>query len=118
VLFRTHLLTYLLLLAIITIEETFTLSGYSTVPGIMLGGIARRQDLHSEGRGKGNFAPWGLLDWVHGTSSGPDVMDDARDEADKHNAKERGGKAWGDAKEAGKDSVRAWNGKRKSSRKG
>jgi len=117
VLFRTHLLTYLLLLAIITLEETLTLSGYSTVPGIMLGGIARRQDLHSEGRGKGNFAPWGLLDWVHGTSIGPDVIDDARDEADKHNIQERSGKAWGNAKEAGKDSVRAWNGRKKSGRK-
>jgi Fatty acid hydroxylase len=44
IIFRVHLLTYLLLLAIITFEETLTLSGYSSVPGIMLGGIARRQD--------------------------------------------------------------------------
>lgn len=116
-LFRTHLLTYLLFLAIISLEETLTLSGYSTVPGIMLGGIARRQDLHSQGRGKGNFAPWGLLDWVHGTSIGPDVIDDAKDEADKHNVKERSGKAWGDAKETGKEGIRAWNGRRKSSKK-
>jgi len=117
VLFRTHLLTYLLLLAVISLEETLTLSGYSTVPGIMLGGIARRQDLHSQGRGKGNFAPWGLLDWVHGTSAGPDLIDDARDEAEKHNVKERGNKAWSDAKETGKEGIRTWNGRRKSSRK-
>lgn len=71
----------------------------------MLSGIARRQDLHSEGRGKGNFAPWGLLDWVHGTSIGPDVIDDAKDESDKHNVKERSGKAWSDAKETGKEYV-------------
>ena len=82
----------------------------------MLGGIARRQDLHSEGRGKGNFAPWGLLDWLHGTSIGPDVIDDMRDEADKHNVAERSGKAWGQAKESGKEGVRAWNGRRKSRR--
>jgi len=117
VLFRTHLLTYLLLLALISLEETITLSGYSTIPGIMLGGIARRQDLHSECHGKGNFAPWGLLDWVHGTSIGPDVIDNAKDEAEKHNVKERSGKAWSDAKQTGKEGVRTWNGRRKSSRK-
>jgi hypothetical protein len=93
-------------------------SGYVAVPGIMLGGIARRQDLHSEGHGKGNFAPWGLLDWVHGTSIGADVLDDLGQEAEKHQLKERGGKAWDDAKRSGKDGVKAWNGRRKSSRKG
>jgi len=117
VLFRTHLLTYLLLLAVITLEETLTLSGYTTLPGIMLGGVARRQDLHSESRGKGNFAPWGLLDWIHGTSIGPDVVDDVRDEADKHNVKERSEKAWGNAKETGKEGARAFNGGRKSGRR-
>lgn len=76
ILFRIHLLIYLLVLSIITIEETLTMSGYATVPGIILGGIARRQDLHSEGQGMGNFAPYGLLDWVHGTGVGPDVTDD------------------------------------------
>lgn len=44
------------------------------MPGIMLGGITRRQELHSRGGGKGNFAPWGLLDWIHGTSIGADVV--------------------------------------------
>jgi hypothetical protein len=83
----------------------------------MLGGIARRQDLHSQGRGKGNFAPWGLLDWVHGTSIGPDVINDAKNEADKHNVTGRSGKAWGDAKETGKEGIRAWNGRRKNSKK-
>lgn len=110
-------MTYLLLLALVSLEETITLSGYSTVPGIILGGIARRQDLHSQSHGKGNFAPWGLLDWVHGTSIGPDLIDDAKDEADKHNVKERSGKAWEDAKENGKEGVRSWNSRRKSSKK-
>lgn len=93
------------------------MSGYSTIPGIMLGGFARRQDLHSESGGRGNFAPWGLLDWIHGTSIGADVMDDARDEADKHQLKEKGGKAWDNAKESGKEGVRSWNGRRKSAKK-
>jgi hypothetical protein len=110
------MLTYLLLLSIITLEETLTLSGYSTIPGIMLGGFTRRQDLHSEGRGQGNFAPWGLLDWIHGTSIGPDVIDDVRDEADKHHVAERSGKAWENAKESGKGGLKAWNGRRKSRR--
>ncbi|CZS90659.1 related to C-4 methyl sterol oxidase [Rhynchosporium graminicola] len=118
IIFRTHLLTYLLLLSIITLEETFSLSGYTTIPGIMVGGIARRQDLHSESHGKGNFAPWGLLDWVHGTSIGGDFMEDIGDEAQKHNIKERSGWAWGNAKESGKEGIRAWNGRTRSSRKG
>ncbi|KAG0650043.1 hypothetical protein D0Z07_3855 [Hyphodiscus hymeniophilus] len=114
ILFRIHLLEYLVLLSIVTLEETLTTSGYTTVPGILLGGVARRQDLHSEGRGRGNFAPWGILDWIHGTSIGPDVMDDAKDEADKHHVKERGSKALDNAKESGREGLRSWNGRRKS----
>lgn len=90
------------------------MSGYATVPGIILGGIARRQDLHSEGQGKGNFGPYGLLDWLHGTGVGADVIDDMRDEAEKHNVKERGGKALDNAKESG---MKAWNGRKKGSRR-
>lgn len=93
------------------------MSGYVAVPGIMLGGFARRQDLHSESHGRGNFAPWGFLDWAHGTSVGGDVMEDIGDEAEKHQVTERGGKAWNQAKESGKDGLRAWNGRRKSARK-
>jgi hypothetical protein len=117
IIFRVHLLTYLLLLAIITFEETLTLSGYASVPGIILGGIARRQDLHSEGRGRGNFAPWGLLDWIHGTSVGGDVLDDMKDEAEKHQVKGRGGKALENAKQGGKEGLRGWNARRKSSKR-
>lgn len=89
------------------------MSGYTAVPGIILGGIARRQDLHSEGQGQGNFAPYGLLDWIHGTGIGPDVIDDMRDEAEKHHVKERSSKALDDAKESG---VKAWNKRRKSAK--
>ncbi len=112
-----HLLTYLLLLALVSLEESLTLSGYSNIPGIMLGGFARRQDLHSESRGRGNFAPWGLMDWIHGTSVGGDVVEDIKDEAEKHRVSERSGKAWNNAKEGGKAGVRAWNTRRKSTKK-
>jgi sterol desaturase/sphingolipid hydroxylase (fatty acid hydroxylase superfamily) len=114
IIFRIHLLEYLLLLSIVTLEETLTMSGYTTVPGIMLGGIARRQDLHSEGHGRGNYAPWGILDWLHGTSLGPDFIDDAKDEAEKHQVKERSSKALGNAKESGRQGLKSWNARRKS----
>jgi hypothetical protein len=113
IIFRIHLLTFLLLLSIVTLEETMTNSGYTTVPGIMLGGIARRQDLHSECHGRGNYAPWGIMDWLHGTGIGPDVIDDAKDEAEKHHVKDRGSRAIGNAKESGRRSLRSWNARRK-----
>jgi hypothetical protein len=112
-----HLLTYLILLSIISIEETLTLSGYNTIPGIMLGGFARRQDLHSQSHGQGNFAPWGFMDWLHGTSIGPDVIDDVRDEAEKHQVAERSGEAWGNAKESGSKGIKEWRARRKSAKK-
>ncbi|KAH6678132.1 hypothetical protein B0J14DRAFT_581989 [Halenospora varia] len=115
--FRTHLLTYLLTLSIITLEETLSHSGYSIIPGIMLGGITRRQDRHMKGRGRGNFSPWGVMDWVHGSSIGADVVDDMKDEAEKHNARERGGKAIESAKESGREGLRSWNNRRKSGKK-
>ncbi|TVY26846.1 hypothetical protein LHYA1_G004440 [Lachnellula hyalina] len=116
-LFRTHLLTHLITLALTTTEETLTLSGYTNISGIMLGGMARRQDAHSESRGRGNYSPWGLMDWVHGTTVGPDVMDDVGEEAEKHHVKERGGKALADAKESGKDGIRTLSGRKKGAKR-
>jgi hypothetical protein len=102
-----HLLTFLLFVCLTTLEETLALSGYTVVPGILLGGMARRAAVHyaaapapapassfsvkagSAGKG-GNFGNWGVLDWVHGTSLGGDVMADLRDEAEKHQLRERG----------------------------
>ncbi|OBT69410.1 hypothetical protein VE03_01088 [Pseudogymnoascus sp. 23342-1-I1] len=86
-LFRPHILTHLILLALTTFEETLVASGYATLPGIMLGGIARRQDRHMQSRGEGNFAPWGVMDWVHGTSAGGDIIEDVMDEAADQGAK-------------------------------
>ena len=103
-------------MSIITLEETLALSGYTTIPGIILGGVTRRQDSHSEGYGKGNFAPLGLMDWIHGTSIGPNVLDDIRDEADKHRVRERGNKALDNAKESGKKGIKSWGERRRRSR--
>lgn len=117
IVFRMHLVTYLVLLSFVSLEETLTLSGYSIIPGIMLGGLARRQDIHSQSRGKGNFAPWGIMDWIHGTSIGADVVDDMKDEAQKHQVAERSGRAWNNAKASGKAGVDAIRPRRKSTRK-
>lgn len=83
----------------------------------MLGGVARRQDIHSQSRGKGNFGPLGIMDWIHGTSIGGDFAGDVSDEAEKHNVKERGNDALEDVKEGGKEGLRSWNKKRKNGKK-
>ena len=89
-LLRFHLLTYLIYLSIISLEETFTYSGYSTVPtNFILGGIARRTDTHIIEEGEGNYGCIGLVDWIMGTSIGGNLGDDLRDEADKHDVQGR-----------------------------
>lgn len=91
-------MTYLLLLALFSLEEVFTYSGYNVLPStIMLRGMARRTDAHMMTQGKGNYGPLGVLDWSYGTTLGADVMDDLRDEMDKHHVQERTGKAIDDA---------------------
>src|SRR5213076_823020 len=89
VLIRFHLLTYFLFLSFISLEEIFTYSGYTTLPSLILGSIARRQDLHMASYGQGNFAPWGFLDWLHGTSVGGDVMKSIKDEMEKNSVTEK-----------------------------
>ncbi|CAG9948821.1 unnamed protein product, partial [Clonostachys rosea f. rosea IK726] len=71
---------------------TLANSGYSIVPGIFLGGIARRTAVHYASKGKANYGAWGFLDWVNGTSRGGDVLEDVKDEAEKHRLKERSSK--------------------------
>lgn len=73
--------------------------------------------MHAQSGGRGNYEAWGILDWVHGTSIGPDVMDDVKDEAEKHQVKERSGRAVSNARSAGSEGLKAWSGRRKSSRK-
>lgn len=48
-----------------------------------LGGMARRTDEHLLKDGAGNFGPWGVLDWVFGTSIGNSVEDDVMEELDE-----------------------------------
>lgn len=73
-----------------------SMSGYTLIPGIIMGGIARRTATHYASGGRGNYGAWGLLDWVSGTSVGKDMAEDIQDEADKHQVKERGQKAVSD----------------------
>ncbi|KAH6888409.1 hypothetical protein B0T10DRAFT_488116 [Thelonectria olida] len=86
---RPHLLTYFLFVGLCTSEETLAMSGYSIVPGIVMGGIARRCAIHYAGKGSSNYGAWGLLDWVNGTSRGGDVLEDVKAEAEKHQVKQR-----------------------------
>ena len=99
--FRFHLLTYLILVAVFSLEELFVYSGYNVLPStIMLRGMARRVDGHMMSQGEGNFAPVGVLDWCHGTTLGSDIMDDLRGEMDKHHVQQRAGKVGNQAGEA------------------
>lgn len=94
VVFRFHLLTYLLYLAAVSLEETFAYSGYKMLPSaFILGGIARRQEKHLMGGGNGNYGCFGLVDFAMGTSVGEDLVDDVIDEAEeKRVAKKTKGK--------------------------
>jgi hypothetical protein len=94
---RLHLLTYFIFVLLTTIEETLSMSGYSIVPGILLGGVARRTALHYASGGRGNYGAWGVLDWISGTGVGKDIVQDVKDEAEKHRIKERGFDAMDDA---------------------
>ncbi|KAJ5827144.1 hypothetical protein N7447_003907 [Penicillium robsamsonii] len=68
IIFRFHMLTYLLYLLFISLEETFAYSGYTVMPTkLFLGGIARRTDMHLLMGARGNFGPWGIMDWIFGT---------------------------------------------------
>lgn len=96
VLFRWHVLTWHLFLVIVSLEEFFVYSGYTSLPSaIILGGMARRNEAHfasvREGQGIGNYGRLGLLDLVCGTTcpDEDDVMDDIHDEAEKHDVPDR-----------------------------
>ena len=78
ILFRIHILTYLLILSLTSLESAFTYAGYTTLP-IMVNSMARRRDAHMKTGGKGNFAPLGVMDWICGTSIGENVVGDAKE---------------------------------------
>ncbi|KAI1134352.1 sterol desaturase family protein [Hypoxylon sp. FL0543] len=102
---QPHLLTYFLFTIMTTLEEMLSMSGYSMVPGIIMGGITRRTATHYASGGRGNFGAWGLLDWASGTSVGKDVVEDIQDEAEKHQVKERGQKAVSDTSSMVQDGI-------------
>lgn len=78
--FHFHLITYYVYLAIVSVEETFAYSGYNVLPSaLILGGIARRQEQHLLGDGRGNYGCFGLADLVVGTSL-DDELNDAEEE--------------------------------------
>ncbi|KAJ5494195.1 Fatty acid hydroxylase [Penicillium fimorum] len=85
IIFRFHMLTYLLYLLFISLEETFAYSGYTVMPTkLFLGGIARRTDMHLLMGAKGNFGPWGIMDWIFGTVLGDSSSDgNSSDESDE-----------------------------------
>ncbi|KAK1246582.1 hypothetical protein MKX08_000384 [Trichoderma sp. CBMAI-0020] len=113
VLLRPHILTYFFVLTICTLEETLAMSGYTVVPGIIMGGIVQRSAIHYAGKGASNYGSWGILDWVSGTSKGGDVLEDVKREADKHRVKERSSKKIDQGMSAVRDGVKT----RRSSRK-
>ncbi len=99
-----HILTYLLLVAFFSLEETFVYSGYNVLPStIMIRGMARRADAHMLSEGDGNFGSLGVLDWCHGTTLGQDVVDDLKAEMEKHDVEEKTGRAIDGAGEAAGD---------------
>ncbi|KAK8131638.1 hypothetical protein PG984_008076 [Apiospora sp. TS-2023a] len=114
---RPHMLTYCLFTLLTTIEETLAMSGYSAVPGFIMGGVTRRTATHYASGGRGNFSPMGFLDWINGTSVGKDVIDDIQDEADKHQVKERGRRKAGDGKAMVQDGIDSWKKNRKGGKK-
>lgn len=95
-LFRFHVLTWHLFLALCSLEELLVYSGYAVLPSqIILLGMARRTDEHfalvDEGKKAGNFGRTGILDFVCGTTCNVenDAMDDVQSEAEKHNIQQR-----------------------------
>jgi hypothetical protein len=87
---RIHILPFLFALSIINIEELMTYSGYSIMPsGILLPGMARRNDNHFLSKGEGNFASFGVIDWVSGTAIGGDAIDDMKAEWTKHGGEQK-----------------------------
>ncbi|KAJ5729180.1 uncharacterized protein N7483_003688 [Penicillium malachiteum] len=76
-LLRMHMITYIIFLSTLSVEETFVYSGYTVMPtSFFLGGIARRVDEHLLKKGEGNFGPWGIFDWIFSTTVGESTIED------------------------------------------
>lgn len=95
-LWRFHVLTWHILLAIVSLEDLFVYSGYAVLPSnIVLAGMARRTDAHFDtvfnGKRIGNFGHLGLLDFVCRTTceDSVNVVDDMQSETEKHHLRQR-----------------------------
>lgn len=108
VMFRFHMLTYLIYLVIISVEETFAYSGYTVMPtNFFLVGIARRMDMHLLTYGEGNFGPWGIMDWIFKTTVGDaELIDDATDDAEEREREARAKRAYEAAQKKSNANVR------------
>lgn len=98
----------MLFLGLVSLEETFTHSGYSTLPmGFFLGGVARRTEMHVITGGDGNYGAWGILDWLGGSTSDSSqtIEDDVRAEIADLDIDEKIRKAVQDARNHMGDSV-------------
>ncbi|KAL2818278.1 hypothetical protein BJX63DRAFT_429213 [Aspergillus granulosus] len=67
--FRFHAITFIIYTIIISVEETFTYSGYSIIPTPILQGTASRVNMHLSSDGKRYFGRFGLVDFVMGTGA-------------------------------------------------
>lgn len=101
-LFRFHVLTWHLFVALTSLETLFVYSGYAVLPSsIVLAGMARRTDAHFVTAAAGvdtstcNFGHWGVMDFLSGTNckDTASVFDDLQDEAQKHRVEERAQRA-------------------------
>ena len=58
-------------IAIVSLEEVFTYSGYEKLFfSSLASGAGRRTAAHFTFKGRGNYSAWGVLDWLHGTMVG------------------------------------------------
>jgi hypothetical protein len=69
-LFRLHLLTFFVILSIVSLESALIYSGYDIFWGL-LGRAVRRIDRHHRPGGESmDFGIWGIIDWMVGTAGG------------------------------------------------
>ncbi|CRG85004.1 hypothetical protein PISL3812_02160 [Talaromyces islandicus] len=107
-LFRFHMTTYMIFVTLVSLEETFTHSGYASLPmDIFLGGMARRTELHVINGGDGNYGAWGVLDWLGGSTVGGSeaIEDDIQEGVAELDIDEKIRKAVEDAKNHIRESV-------------
>jgi Fatty acid hydroxylase superfamily len=87
---RVHLLTFFLLLAIVSLESALIFSGYDIFWGL-LGGTVRRIDRHHCPGGESkDFGIWGILDWCCGTAGGRSRPEEEGRAIDVHKEVSRG----------------------------